>query len=129
MGCYQHPSPTSRAEARHAVSAEPPKGAWHRGEQGEDDPSAFGRIGRPRRRGHTIVARFLYRLVSLFFLVAGIGCWLTGALLTVGQFFHGPHLDTFILTIWAFVLGPLLLQSSGEAWRAARDHYYTRYHY
>ena len=74
-----------------------------------------------------MIARFLYRLVSLFFLLAGIGCWLTGAVLTVGQIMHGPDGWTFILTVWAFVLGPLLMQSSGEARRAARDHYYIRY--
>jgi hypothetical protein len=76
-----------------------------------------------------MVARFLYRLVSLFFLLAGVGCYLTGAVLTVGQLAHGLRLDASLLSIWAFVLAPLLTQSSGEAWRAARDHYYTRYHY
>jgi hypothetical protein len=76
-----------------------------------------------------MVARFLYRLVSLFFLLAGAACWLTGAVLTVGQLTHGLHLHAFVLTVWAFVLGPLLIQSSGEAWRAARDHYYHRYDY
>ena len=74
-----------------------------------------------------MIARFLYRLVSLFFLLAGIGCWLTGAVLTATQFVHGPDLQVLALTIWAFVLGPFLVQSSGEAWRAARDHYYHSY--
>ena len=54
-------------------------------------------------------------------------CWLTGALLTVGQLMHGFQATALALTVWAFVLGPLLMQSSGEAWRAARDHYYYRY--
>jgi hypothetical protein len=76
-----------------------------------------------------MIARFLYRLVALFFLVAGVGAWLTGALLTVGQFATGVDLQGFALTIWAFVLGPLLIQSSGEAWRAARDHHHIRYLY
>ena len=74
-----------------------------------------------------MVARLLYRLVSLFFLLGGIACCLTGALLTAGQLMHGPQVGWFLLTVWAFVLGPLLIQSSGEAWRAARDHYYIRY--
>jgi hypothetical protein len=73
-----------------------------------------------------MVARLLYRLVSLFFLVGGIASWLAGAVLTVGQLVHGLHLHAFVLTVWAFVLGPLLMQSSGEAWRAARSHYYHR---
>ena len=74
-----------------------------------------------------MIARFMYRLVSLFFLVAGLACWATGFVLTAGQFLHGFSPQVLALTIWAFVLGPLLLQSSGEAWRAARDHYYIRY--
>ena len=74
-----------------------------------------------------MIARFLYRLVSLFFLLAGIGCWLTGAVFTVSLFAHGFTPQVLALTVWAFVLGPLLMQSSGEARRAARDHYYYRY--
>ena len=74
-----------------------------------------------------MVARLLYRLVSLFFLLAGIACCLTGALLTVGQFTHGANGGAFFVTVWAFVLGPLLIHSSGDAWRAARNHYYIRY--
>jgi len=75
-----------------------------------------------------MVARLLYRLVSLFFLLGGIACCLTGVVLTAGQFVNGlSGAAVFLLTVWAFVLGPLLIQSSGEAWRAARDHYYIRY--
>jgi hypothetical protein len=74
-----------------------------------------------------MIARFAYRLVSLFFLLAGIGCWLTGAVLTVSLFIHGFGIGVALLTVWAFVLGPLLMSSSGDAWRAARDHYYVRY--
>ena len=74
-----------------------------------------------------MIARFLYRLVSLFFLAGG------HRLLADWRRLHGrpvharlQGLDVLALTVWAFVLGPLLIQSSGEAWRAARDHYYIR---
>jgi hypothetical protein len=62
-----------------------------------------------------MVARLLCRLVSLFFLLAGIACCLTGAVLTVGLFKHGANGEAFFLTVWAFVLGPLLIHSSGRS--------------
>jgi hypothetical protein len=70
-----------------------------------------------------MVARLLYRLVSLFFLLAGIVCFGVGIIGIVLQLTaHGPDLVLIAETVWAFVMGPMLMQSSGEAWRAARCH-------
>jgi hypothetical protein len=67
-----------------------------------------------------MVARLPYRLVSLFFLLAGIVCFGIGIVLQLTA--HGPDLVLIAETVWAFVMGPMLMQSSGEAWRAARYH-------
>jgi hypothetical protein len=72
-----------------------------------------------------MVARFLYRTVSLFFFLGAIICWLGG----VGGFllqFAAPsfHLELFCFSVWAFVLAFFLWQARGDAWRAARYHRY-----
>jgi hypothetical protein len=70
-----------------------------------------------------MVARLLYRLVSLFFLLASIVCFGVGIIGVVLQLTaHGPDLVLIAETVWAFVMGPMFMQSSGEAWRAARYH-------
>jgi hypothetical protein len=70
-----------------------------------------------------MVARLLYRLVSLFFLLASIVCFGIGIIGIVLQITaHGPDLILIAETVWAFVMGPILMRSSREAWRAVRYH-------
>jgi hypothetical protein len=70
-----------------------------------------------------MVARFIYRLISLFFFLGAIACWLGD----IGGFllrFAAPsfHLELFLYCVWAFVLAFFLWECRGEAWRAARYH-------
>jgi hypothetical protein len=70
-----------------------------------------------------MVARFIYRLVALFFFLGAIACWLMG----LGGFllqFAAPsfHLELFLYSAWSFVLAFFLWQARGDAWRAVRYH-------
>jgi hypothetical protein len=70
-----------------------------------------------------MVARFLYRLVSLVLFLGGIACWLIGAGAIVVQVqAQGFDLTAFFVSIWAFVMALMAMQCSTEAWQAARRH-------
>jgi hypothetical protein len=71
-----------------------------------------------------MVARFLYRLVSLIFFLGAILCWFMG----LGGFLlqltgRGFDLQAFVLSVWAFVLAFFLWEARRDAWRAARIHH------
>jgi hypothetical protein len=71
-----------------------------------------------------MVARLLYRSVSVFFCLGAIVLWLMGIsgilLQLTGQ---GFHLEMFLYSVWAFILAFFLWEARGEAWRAARYHH------
>jgi hypothetical protein len=71
-----------------------------------------------------MVARFIYRLVSLIFVLVTLLCWLIGVGAIAVQFTaHGPDLTAFCVSIWAFVMASMTMLASTEAWRAARYHH------
>jgi hypothetical protein len=72
-----------------------------------------------------MVARFLYRLASLFFLMLALASWLMTTVALVAQF-KGPgfHLEAFCAGIVMPIMAFMMHQCSIEAWRAARYHRY-----
>ena len=71
-----------------------------------------------------MMARFLYRVVALVFLLLAIALWLGGCAGIIVQFSaQGFHLSAFALSIVAFVLSMMMMDASNEAWRAARIHH------
>jgi hypothetical protein len=70
-----------------------------------------------------MVARFLYRLVSLIFFATALLCWflvIGGLVVQFGA--QGFNLEAFCMSIMSAVLAFLAHQASIEAWRAARTH-------
>jgi hypothetical protein len=68
-----------------------------------------------------MVARFLYRLVSLFFFLASLTCWGIGLVGLYMQIVAAEfHLSLCAVSVWAFILAFMMMQASGDAWRTAR---------
>ena len=68
-----------------------------------------------------MVARFLYRLVSLFFLALALVAWAMAAVALVVQFkAPGFDLQAFCAGIVMPIMAFMMHQCSIDAWRAAR---------
>jgi hypothetical protein len=71
-----------------------------------------------------MVARFLYRLASLFFFVLALMCWLLTAFAVYAQLSaNGFNPQAFFIGVMSPVFAFIAHQASIEAWRAARIRY------
>ena len=71
-----------------------------------------------------MVARFLYRLASLFFFVLALVCWLVTVVAIAVQIMGpGFNLGAFCTGILMPFMAFMMHQISIEAWRAARTYY------
>jgi hypothetical protein len=70
-----------------------------------------------------MVARFLYRLVSLVFFAIALVCWLVTVIaITVHLMGAGFNLGAFFAAVMMPIMAFAMHQCSIEAWRAARTY-------
>jgi hypothetical protein len=66
-----------------------------------------------------MLSRIVYRIVSVFFFLAAIVCWIMAALCVVGLIAR-PDPDFLWLGLWSGVLAFFMGGASKDAWRAGR---------